>query len=138
MSETIPADTSPLVQRLKDENAMLKAGFTEICDRLERGEIGEDVVWFDNWTTLWEFCSQFIGRDEPLGEELQEPTPADREYLAYRLIALLSQHDTSLTARNQVVRDVLSCIDQAEKSACELSTPTPIKGRYRTVGGHAV
>ena len=42
------------------------------------------------------------------------------------------------TERDQVVRDVLiRDAAQAEKSARELTTPTPVKGRYRTASGHA-
>ena len=67
--------------RLMDENERMRAGFAAICDGLERGDIGEDVTWFSDFQTLWEFCSTFIGRDEPLGVDLAAPTKADREYM---------------------------------------------------------
>lgn len=42
------------------------AGHDQICDGLEHGRVsGEDVVWFDTITTLWEFCAQFCDRKNP-------------------------------------------------------------------------
>lgn len=73
------------------EAERLSAGITQICDGLERGDIGDDVVWFDNFQTLWEFCAALIGREEPLGDGLREPTGADMKYLIQRLQKLVSK-----------------------------------------------
>ena len=64
-----------------DEIERLRNGIAQICDGLERGDIGEDVTWFNDYLTLWEFCAEFIGREEPLGDALPQPTQIDRQYM---------------------------------------------------------
>jgi len=76
---------------LVDEIERLRTGFARICDGLERGDIGDDVVWLDQFQTLWEFCADLIGREEPLGDALREPTEADIKYLVDRLKKLISE-----------------------------------------------
>lgn len=57
-------------------NIELRAGFERIKAGLSRGKIGDDVVWFDSITTLWDFCDQLLNRRVPHDQSV--PTTAER------------------------------------------------------------
>lgn len=79
------------------ENEMLRTALFKIMAACRDGKICDDVVWYNESTTLWEFCAETLVWNKDPNEPLptDPKTPADIEYMAQRIdLSINEQSET--------------------------------------------